>query len=288
MTVPSRGWVTIAVRSRRYLEMAVDLRLSMKQYSPRPMALGADEALARVAKQSFPQVFDEVRVLDSRFDTHRAMTIGAGQVSPFEETIFVDADCLVLGDPEFLWPDAGSPAIIMHGDELTTDADVSHHGFSTRELMKRFDLKRYLKSNAGVFYLRGDEGRAHLEECLRVYVEEVLPSLSVGPGFLGVTLRSLLGGFLGAELAFGIVGGRRGFGTFPPPGPMYWPEDLAQLDPRCAGKPILHWLGPLPREGLQWLLEEVERRRAEAGVPSNGSEHWLQEDHKLRKAALRR
>lgn len=264
--------------------MAVDMRLSLREHSPHPVALGADAKIAVMARDDFPGVFDDIVVMHDRYGVHRAMQFGAGQVSPFDHTLFIDADCFVLSDPDVLWPDPDAPAIVMTGERLGPDVDRLHHGFSTRDLIHRFGLDIYLKNNGGVFYFRGPEGRDLLEECLRVYVEEVLPKLSVGPmGRLGIGLRSMLGGFLGAELSFAVVGGREGFGTFPDPGPMYWPPELAVFDPREPWKPICHWLGPMTRDALRFLLDEAERRRSEAGVASVGGAHWIEEDRKLRK-----
>ena len=280
---PSRGCVTIAVRKRSYLEMAVDMRLSLAEHSDLPLVLGADWELAASALEDFPGVFDDVVRIDDRYRVHRAMQFAAGQVSPFDHTLFIDADCLVLSDPGVLWPDEDAAPVVLTGQLLRAgDEDWNHHGFSTGDLIRKFDLDGYLKCNGGVFYFRGTEGRLLLEECLATYVDEVLPRLSVGPWpALGIPLRGWLGGFLGAELAFGIVGGRRGFGTFPHPGPMYWPGELAELDPRKPWKPVCHWIGPLRREAFQHLLEETRRRRREAGVRDSGTAHWEAEDRRL-------
>ena len=82
--------------------MAVDMRLSLREHSPHPVALGADAKIAVIARDDFPGVFDEVVVMDDRYGVHRAMQFGAGQVSPFDHTLFIDADCFVLSDPDGL------------------------------------------------------------------------------------------------------------------------------------------------------------------------------------------
>ena len=48
----SRGYLTLAARDPRYLEMAVDMALSLREHSDLPVALAADETLADIATQA--------------------------------------------------------------------------------------------------------------------------------------------------------------------------------------------------------------------------------------------
>jgi hypothetical protein len=142
-----------------------------------------------------------------------------------------------------------------------------HHGFSTRDLIARFDLPWYLKSNSGVFYFRREPALEIMDACLACHRDEIL--------------RTLRGGFLGDELAFGVVGGRRGLATFPSPGPMFWPAEFAKIDLGRPKHPVLHFLAPLAPATLDALVRDADRRRREAGVPGSAAPHWHLEQRQV-------
>jgi hypothetical protein len=91
----------------------------------------------------------------------------------------------------------------------------------------------------------------------------------------------LFGGWLGDELAFGIVGGRRQLGTLPKPDAMYWPEEIETLDLARPTKPLLHMLWPLETEQLATLVQGTAARRTAAGVPGDAAAHWREESKRL-------
>lgn len=274
-----RGYLTLAVGRTRYLEMAVDMALSLREHGPHPIALAADPPLADLARARYGPVFDRVTVVPARFLDGRAVKYGAAAASPFEETLFVDADCFVLGSLEYLWAGLEGADVAMLGEHLTEAQNENHHGFSTRRLMRHFGLERYFKTNSGVFCFRTEPARALFDECLDCYLGEVRPRLRGG---------ILRGGWVGDEIGFAVVGGRRGFGTLPLPHAMYWPQEFRALDLDHPTKPLLHFIWPPEPPVLARLLREASRRRTEAGVPPTDHEHWHEEVRALRSMARRR
>jgi hypothetical protein len=268
----------MAVRSEHYLEMAVDMALSLRQHTELPLAIAVDEPLGALLERRYTGVFDEVVSVPSRFLTGRALKYGCAEASPFEETIFVDADCIVLGSLDRLIDALGPHDLAMLGEMLTRDEDQMHHGFSTRTLMVRFGLDRYLKTNSGLFCFRKPGAVEIMEECLRCYLTEARPALR---GSI------LMGRWLGDEIAFGIVGGRRRVGTLPQPAPMYWPREIERLDLEEPTKPLLHMLWPLPGAVLERLVADSVARRRQAGVPGDGGAHWRREARSLEWMARR-
>jgi hypothetical protein len=112
------------------------------------------------------------------------------------------------------------------------------------------------------------------------HVEEVLKELR---------WSTLFGKWLGDELAFGIVGGRRRLGTLPAPHPMYWPEEFPTLDLERPSKPLLHMIWPPEPTTLEALLCGIAARRERAGIPDAlGGEHWRQEARRLGRLSGRR
>ena len=269
----------MAVARPRYLEMAVDMALSLREHDDRPIALAADETLGRAAGDRYGPVFDEITRIPGRFLDGRAIKYGAAAASPFPETMFVDADCFVLGSLDYLWSALEDADMAMLGELLTDRENENHHGFSTRRLMRRFSLEHYLKTNSGIFCFRTDAALEIMEACLATFVDEIRPRLRAG---------ILRGGWVGDEIGFGVVGGRRKLGTLPFPQPMYWPQEFRAIDLDRPGKPLLHFIWPPEPPVVDRLLADATRRRVAAGVPAGGHDHWLEELESLRRMARRR
>ena len=277
VVAPSRGYLTMAVGSPHYLEMAVDMALSLREHTRYPIAIAVDELLRAVIQERYAGVFDEIVLLPERYMNGRALKYGCAEATPFETTIFVDSDCVVLDDLDFVLESLNGDPLAMVGELLTRTDDEVHHGFSTRELMTRFGLDRYLKSNSGLFCFRKSSALDIMEECYNCYVHEARPALR---GSI------VLGRWVGDEIAFGIVGGRRRLSTLPEPAPMYWPREIEGLDLGRPTKPLLHMLWPLPDEALERLVEVTAARRLAAGLPGD-TEHWRTEGRSLKWMARR-
>ena len=65
---------------------------------------------------------------------------------------------------------------------------------------------------------------------------------------------------------------------------MYWADEIRALDPTRPGKPILHFLAPVPAATLAALLAGVRRRRRDAGLPWDLSYAWWRRE--ARKSGL--
>jgi hypothetical protein len=273
-----RGYLTLAARRPRYLEMAVDMALSLRAHTALPIALAADEELGRIARTRYAAAFDAVTTLPDRFLTGRALKYGSAEASPFDETMFVDADCIVLGGLDDLFAVLRHTDMAMTGEQLGPSEDRDHHGFSTTSLIRRFGLPTYLKTNSGLFCFRRGPALGIMEECLACYRDEVIPRLR---------WRALFGGWLGDELAFGIVGGRRALGTLPKPDAMYWPAEIESLDLDRPTKPLLHMLWPLRPEQLGQLVSGTTSRRRSAGIPGDADAHWREESRRLERLVRR-
>jgi len=274
-----RGYLTLAVGRPKYLEMAVDMALSLRAHGTWPIALAADPPLADLARARYGSVFDAVTLVPRRFLDGRAIKYGAAAASPFEETMFVDADCFVLGSLEYLWAGLDSADVAMLGEHLTERDNENHHGFSTRRLIRLFTLDRYFKTNSGIFCFRTEPARSLFDACLDCYLHEVRPKLWGG---------ILRGGWVGDEIGFAVVGGRRSFGTLPLPHAMYWPQEFRTLDLDRPAKPLLHFIWPPDPPVLDRLLREASCRREAAGLAPTDHAHWRDEARSLRIMARRR
>jgi hypothetical protein len=277
--MPTRGYLTLATGRPQYLEMAVDMALSLRDHTGHPICLVADEQTEELARRHYGPVFDHVRRLGPDFDEGRARKYGVAEASPYAETTFIDADCLVLGSLEHAWHALDTSDLAFVGELLTAEDDENHHGFSTRRLMRAFDLDRYLKTNSGFFCFRTETARPVMRAFLACYRDEARPRLS---------RQILLGRWLGDEIPIGIVGGRLRLGTLPKPAEMYWPAEFDTIDPDHPAKPLLHMIWPLPRSVLGRILRDARERRARVGVRDVGADHWEVEHEKLSAMARRR
>jgi hypothetical protein len=268
----TRGYLTLAARDPRYLEMAVDMALSLREHTRLPVALAADDALAQAARTRYAAAFDQITLVPERFRKGRALKFGAAAASPFEQTMFIDADCLVLGGLDHLWSALDTADMAMTGEHLTAGEDRVHHGFSTRGLIHRFGLNTYLKTNSGLFCFNREPALSIMEECRICHETEVRRRL---------WLQALLGAWLGDEIAFGIVGGRRGLGTLPKPDAMYWPGEFSTLDLGRPTKPLLHMLWPLGPTQIEQLVAGTTARRSAAGLPGDAGAAWRDESTRL-------
>ncbi len=278
MSDPTRGYLTLAAGSTSYLEMAVDMALSLREHTGHPIGLVCDEEIAEATMSSYTTVFDTITPIGADFRDGRALKYGVAEACPWDEAIFVDADCLVLGPLDHAFDALADTPVAFLGELLPRGTDEGHHGFSTRRLMQRFDLEHYLKTNSGFFAFRKAPAEEIMRECLRCFIDEARPKL---------TWSLLLGGWLGDEIAIGIVGGRRELRPLPKPAEMYWPAEFDSIDPERPTKPLLHFIWPLPARTFTELMRVAEDRRDAAGVPWPGAGHWVVEQAKLERMARR-
>ena len=276
---PSRGFLTLATARPAFLEMAVDMALSLKEHTELPVAVACDETLEALARERYGSVFDRVTRLPDRFLGGRTRKFGVAEATPWDETVFVDADCIVLGPIDQLFGSLDDCDLAFLGSQLTEAEDHNHHGFSTRWLMRKFGLSSYLKTNSGVFCFRREPALEVMEAFRVCHVEEA------GPRLRG---SILLGRWLGDEIAIGIVGGRLGLCPMPFPDTMYWPQEFDSIDLADPTKPLLHFIWPPSPDLLEALLEGMRHRRDAAGVAGSAEEHWRAEARSLERMKRRR
>jgi hypothetical protein len=259
--------------------MAVDMALSLREHTTLPVGVACDAVLADRARSRYGEVFDRVTTIPERFLGGRTRKFGVAEASPFDETVFVDADCIVLKPIDELFASLEGCDLAFLGSQLTESDDHNHHGFSTRWLMRKFELSSYLKTNSGVFCFRKGPAIEVMEAFRACHEDEARPRLR---GSI------LLGRWLGDEIAIGIVGGRRGLCAMPFPDTMYWPQEFDSIDLDHPAKPLLHFIWPPSERLLEDLLEGMRQRRKAAGVGGSGEEHWRAEVRSLEHMKRRR
>lgn len=253
--------VTIARGSPAYTEMAVDLSLSIREREATQVALIADAAACRRVEQRYPSVFDAVVPLPAGYQVGRTHKFAVAELTPYRHNLFIDADTLTLSNLASIWP-ANPVGMAMMGTHRTRETHETHHGFAIRELIDEFRLARYFDNHSGAFYFEREPAQPFLRECFEVYTSRL------------DTRARRLRGFVGDELAFGIVAGRHGMQRMREPYPVLWTNELATLRPGDTSKPLCHFHAPPSAAALDWLVNATLQRRRSAGLPVGTGSHW--------------
>ncbi len=145
-----RGFVTIATGDLRYYKMAYNLLCSYRWFSKKkvPFAIICDK------ENQFTQMFDKVVIMDE--PTHSFMDkLALFDYTPYEETIFIDADSTAYGDLNNWW------AVFEKGDDFSCIGYMWQDIHSGRGWFKPEGLKEFSKEityipdfNGGMYYLR--------------------------------------------------------------------------------------------------------------------------------------
>jgi hypothetical protein len=147
-----QGYLTIALGFDRYVEMAINLASSLRHFDKtRPICLVHD------GKVNIPEeaktLFTHFAELDTRDDYVGCMNkIRLDEVSPFEETMYIDADCLLVKDDiDRHWKTLGRNYFGMTGEKRYSGRWNNLHIDSVR---RRFSIPHVVQMNSGVFYFR--------------------------------------------------------------------------------------------------------------------------------------
>ncbi|MCW5773769.1 MAG: hypothetical protein KIT16_19160 [Rhodospirillaceae bacterium] len=249
-TLGDRGYVIVATGHRQYLEFAVDLALSLREFNTEPVALILGDELRPYASTDYLAPFAHVVSMPDGYPEYLGK-FAALKASPFARAMLIDADCLAIGSLAEVWQRAAPLRIAIQGHYVDTERDLDHHGFSTAELIRRFGLGRYFKHNLGLIYARKDDGAALADNCMR------LRDASFG------------GRMTCDEVLVGIAAESSGVERMPKPLPMCW--HAHEIVPEETGFQLIHFIGDMRADTLTWLLRNVRRRREQAGLPPDAS-----------------
>lgn len=145
----TRGFITIATGSEMYFQLAKNLLLSYKLFcdSPVPFAILCDK------ENEYTALFDKAILFQKTghayFDKFELL-----KLAPYDETIFIDADCLAYGNLNEFWDYFGdAPDFSAAGTNYPID---SHQGlFRKEEVMEYADRVHWKPDiHGGLYYIR--------------------------------------------------------------------------------------------------------------------------------------
>ena len=165
----TRGFITVATGSY-YCRLAQNLAMSYRLFTNRTYPLYAitDQKGAKMLRR----YFDGVVVMES--PTYTFMDkIAVYENTPFDETVFIDADMNIVDDISFLFDDFeqnGSEfSCIGERREITETMRPNHFG---DEAIQSLGLTHFIAFNGGVYYFKKSP---EADECIRYIYDELVP-----------------------------------------------------------------------------------------------------------------
>lgn len=145
----TRGFVTIATGNEKYYQMALRLLKSYRNHT------SMDAPFAIICDRETPETvfFDQTVILENPAYSYLDK-LSLYRYAPYDETIFIDADSLVLSDPSGLWKDfADGDDVSCYGCTYPLDSDRAWFTYDgCREYKK--DIPFLIDLHGGIYYLR--------------------------------------------------------------------------------------------------------------------------------------
>ena len=147
--MPSRGFVTIATGSEKYFHMAYILLLSyrLSTSDPMPFAVITDK------QNKYTAAFDKVVLLEHAACTYNDK-LELPLLAPYDETIFIDADCIAFGDLNRYWDCfEGASDFSCFGSKFPIE---SGRGWYTREGAGKYrnQVPYGVHLHGGIYFIR--------------------------------------------------------------------------------------------------------------------------------------
>ncbi len=147
----TRGFVTIATGRKRYYIIAANLLASYRHFSasPLPFAIICD------AENDYTKLFDDIVLLDNPHRSYLDKLV-LPRLAPYDETIFIDADCLAYRDLNDYW-NYFEQAADFTAFGTTHPADFPYAWFKKNDVDEYADRIEFVPDFiGGVYFIRKD------------------------------------------------------------------------------------------------------------------------------------
>ena len=165
-----QGYVTLALGDRKYYEMALHLALSLKWKDPsRPVCLIHDNSQSL---ERYGEIFDDLVVMPKLSGyVGCANKLRLEQFSPYEETFYIDSDCLVVKpDMDRHWQKFAGADFNIAGDMATAG---TWYDFDIAEACRELHLPYMVRMNSGVIFFRKTKAAERIFKSARSLVSTV-------------------------------------------------------------------------------------------------------------------
>jgi hypothetical protein len=164
--LPSRGIITLAYGHRRFVEQAKSLAHSLQLHAPHlPRTLVTDSSDSEVFRQ-----FTNVIPYRPEYGSGVRQKMFLDRYSPYDETLFIDSDCLVLGNLEAFWSAFGGQSFGVPGFRFLQQGSTDPF-FDVDYVLDSLKLSSIPKFNGGTYYFSRLPEAAEVFETARNILE---------------------------------------------------------------------------------------------------------------------
>ncbi len=151
--VAKEGYLTLAVGDKKYLEMALNLALSIKLKDHRPICLLHDKDKI---PEKYQQYFNRlIKIQPEDLIVGCTNKIKLFKYSPFEKTLFIDADSLLIkNDIDFFWNELKKYHFTVQG---TKKIEGSWGPIEIKSYISKMHLPYLYITNSGIMYFDKSE-----------------------------------------------------------------------------------------------------------------------------------
>ncbi len=145
----TRGFVTIATGDEKYYILAQNLLRTYRKC----MADDTPFSIICDRENQFTDSFDQVILMDQANCSYMDKLL-LYRYTPYYETIFIDADSLILSDPSGLWEDfADADDVSCYGCAYPLDSDRAWFTYEGTGKYKE-DINFLIDLHGGIYYIR--------------------------------------------------------------------------------------------------------------------------------------
>lgn len=260
----TRGAITMALGEKEFVEMAVDMALSYKLFNTEPVSCIVDLETKKIIDDNYRSIFDKLLILPDNYNSGRLRKFSCAELTPYNSTVFIDSDIIFLNNIDHLWQEGErNNNVTMIGHYIDKYSTIIHHGYKISELLLFSQTKKYLKTNSGFFHFSKPAALPFFKACEIKYNQLLL----------NPTIYSK--GWLGDEIAIGIVGETYKVSCFNTQYSMLWDENLAVLKKNDNNIPICHYIAPIPTSTVNWQVRRAKKLRKENNIEIGGEKVWI-------------
>jgi len=154
MTTIPRGIITMAYGKQRYIDLAKILGQSFKLYNPQlPAAIVTDST-----DPELKQLYDIFIPVNCEFGNGFKQKIHLDSYSPFEETIFIDSDCVVVKNIDYMWEIFSAvPFGVIREEQLQEGSAFWNTMPDVAKILSQFKIDSISTFNGGFYYFKNNE-----------------------------------------------------------------------------------------------------------------------------------
>jgi hypothetical protein len=153
MTMHDAGIITLAYGLPKYIEMAKSLARSLQIHSPQiPRSIVTD----CIDDAEILALFTTVIPLRREYGSNVRQKLYLDMYSPYTNTLFIDSDCLVVRDLQFIFDSLEGISFSVPGENYLTFGSKDPF-VDVDRILNHFGITKLPKFNGGLYYIEKNE-----------------------------------------------------------------------------------------------------------------------------------